>query len=81
MGVDSVTDAVGVDAEQAHQVPPKATNTKDHAEQASPDACEKAEHFRGGGGPTQTLAWAVDVVTKAGTAAIIRINLPTHERA
>ena len=77
IGVDSVIDAVGVDAEHAHSGPATKSNTPDKAKQASPEAREKADHFQAGDGPMQALAWAVEAVAKAGTIAIIGVYPPS----
>lgn len=77
IGVDSVIDAVGVDAEHAHEGPAKKSNTPETAKQASPAAREDADHFQAGDGPMQSLAWAVDAVAKAGTVAIIGVYPPS----
>jgi threonine dehydrogenase-like Zn-dependent dehydrogenase len=76
VGVDSVIDAVGVDAEHAHSGPAKKSNTPEDAKKVSPSARDEGEHFKAGDGPMQSLSWAVDAVAKAGTVAIIGVYPP-----
>jgi threonine dehydrogenase-like Zn-dependent dehydrogenase len=77
IGVDSVIDAVGVDAEHAHAGPASKSSTPEDASEASPDARNDAAHYKAGDGPMQSLAWAVDAVAKAGTVSIIGVYPPS----
>lgn len=77
IGVDSVIDAVGVDAEHAHEGAAKASRSPEDASKASPEARTEGEHYKAGDGPMQSLAWAVEAVAKAGTISIIGVYPPT----
>lgn len=77
IGVDSVIDAVGVDAEHAHSGPAAEHPAPGTAKEASPDARSDAKTWKAGDGPMQALAWAVEMVAKAGTVSIIGVYPPT----
>ncbi|WP_036142664.1 zinc-dependent alcohol dehydrogenase [Luteibacter sp. 9135] len=77
IGVDSVIDAVGVDAEHAHEGAAKASRSPEDASKASPEARTEGEHYKAGDGPMQSLAWAVEAVAKAGTISIVGVYPPT----
>lgn len=77
IGVDSVIDAVGVDAEHAHSGPAARHPAPGKAKDASPDARSDKKTWKAGDGPMQALAWAVDMVAKAGTVSIIGVYPPT----
>lgn len=77
IGVDAVIDAVGVDAEHAHGGPAAQHPAPGNAKDASPDARSDEKSWKAGDGPMQALAWAVDMVAKAGTVSIIGVYPPT----
>lgn len=78
IGVDRVIDAVGVDAQHAHQGPakPSRKEAKRHETERSkvaPKTAEKRGQWVPGDAPDQALNWAVDAVAKAGTISIIGV--------
>lgn len=77
IGVDSVIDAVGVDAEAPHGGPAEASKAAGSAKDASPTAREDGDAWRAGDAPGQALQWAVDAVAKAGTISIIGVYPPS----
>ncbi|MGE7136617.1 zinc-dependent alcohol dehydrogenase [Luteibacter sp. NPDC031894] len=77
IGVDSVIDAVGVDAEHAHGGPAAGNPAPGTAKDASPEAREEGANWKAGDAPMQALAWAVEMVAKAGTVSIIGVYPPT----
>lgn len=76
-GVNVAIDAVGVDAQHAHHGPAakKARGMKAQFQQELEEIAPGAQHgsgsFRPGDGPSQVSFWAVDVLAKGGTLAII----------
>ncbi len=84
IGVDRAIDAVGVDAQHAHQGPaaPKKEQEKQFEEQVetvAPDANPDGEHWVPGDAPSQALDWAVEALCKAGTLSIIGVYPETAE--
>ena len=78
IGVDRVIDAVGVDAQHAHEGPakPSRKEVKRHEAERSkvaPKTAEKRGQWVPGDAPDQALNWAVDAVAKAGTISIIGV--------
>lgn len=79
IGVDRVIDAVGVDANRAHEGP-AAKGSKAHADafdrelrEIAPKANPDGDNWHPGDGPSQVLTWAVECVAKAGTISIIGV--------
>lgn len=78
IGVDRAIDAVGVDAERAHQGPAAAKadaqkkQFEGEVQQIAPERSDSRE-FQPGDAPSQALAWAVEALAKAGTLAIIGV--------
>jgi threonine dehydrogenase-like Zn-dependent dehydrogenase len=79
IGVDRAIDAVGVDANRAHQGP-AAKGSRSHAEEFDRELEEIAKGakpdgdlWRPGDGPSQVLIWAVDALAKAGTLGIVGV--------
>ncbi|TWB65733.1 threonine dehydrogenase-like Zn-dependent dehydrogenase [Nitrospirillum amazonense] len=86
IGVDRVIDAVGVDAEHAHDGP-VASAARDQADQnladvekVAPVRHPKDGNWHPGDAPSQALQWAVEAVAKAGTIAIIGVYPPAMDR-
>jgi threonine dehydrogenase-like Zn-dependent dehydrogenase len=79
-GVDAVIDAVGVDAELA---PSAGADEKKKAarevKQVAPEAKPRGGSWHPGSGPSQVLSWGVEVVSKAGTLAVIGVYPPAAE--
>jgi threonine dehydrogenase-like Zn-dependent dehydrogenase len=81
-GARRVIDAVGVDAQHAHDGPAKPGllgKVADAVEQRliEPAAKTIGKHFIAGDSPNQALNWAVEAVAKGGTIAIIGVYPPT----
>jgi threonine dehydrogenase-like Zn-dependent dehydrogenase len=82
IGVDRVIDAVGVDAVRASSGP--AAKSADQQKQQfdeevgeiAPGRDPASGEWRPGSGPSQVLQWAVQVVAKAGTVAVIGVYPP-----
>lgn len=76
-GVDRVIDAVGVDAEEPHAGPARpgkkerARHQAEHQAIAPEGLAEEGWHQ--GDAPSQALDWAVEMVSKAGTVAVIGV--------
>ena len=84
IGVDRAIDAVGVDAQHAHEGPaaPEAKQEKEFEEQVetvAPEADPDGEHWVPGDAPSQALDWAVEALCKAGTLSIIGVYPPTAQ--
>lgn len=84
IGVDRAIDAVGVDAQHAHEGPaaPKDKAEKEFEEQVetvAPNANPDGEHWVPGDAPSQALDWAVEALCKAGTLSIIGVYPETAE--
>jgi threonine dehydrogenase-like Zn-dependent dehydrogenase len=84
VGVDRVIDAVGVDAECAHEGPAaqqaqqrKAEFDKEVQQVAPQQNVQDGKLWKPGDAPSQVLQWAVQSVAKAGTLAIIGVYPPT----
>ncbi len=83
IGVDRAIDAVGVDAQHAHEGPAgkqAEQQRQDFAEEQrkiEPEAIKEGEHWVAGDGPTQALDWAVESLCKAGQLAIIGVYPPS----
>jgi threonine dehydrogenase-like Zn-dependent dehydrogenase len=77
IGVDAVIDAVGVDAEHAHAGPAAEHPAPGGAKEASSAARTEGPAWKAGDAPMQALAWAVEMVAKAGTVSIIGVYPPT----
>jgi threonine dehydrogenase-like Zn-dependent dehydrogenase len=84
VGVDRVVDAVGVDAECAHEGPaaPQAQQRKaefdKEVQQVAPQQnVRDGKLWKPGDAPSQVLQWAVQSIAKAGTLAIIGVYPPT----
>lgn len=82
IGVDRAIDAVGVDAEHAHNGP-AAEKAKDQQPQferetrdVAPEQNPQGDNWHPGGAPSQALTWAVDGLAKAGTLSIIGVYSP-----
>lgn len=80
IGVDRVIDAVGIDAQHAHEGPAAEKARQEEPqfarqrEETSPDAKPTPDgQWVPGDAPGQVLEWAVEVVAKAGTVAIIGV--------
>jgi threonine dehydrogenase-like Zn-dependent dehydrogenase len=82
IGVDRAIDAVGVDAEHAHEGP-AAQQAQQQAGQFEQELAQIAPQragdgqFQPGDAPSQVLTWAVDALAKAGTLSIIGVYPPT----
>jgi threonine dehydrogenase-like Zn-dependent dehydrogenase len=79
IGVDRVIDAVGVDSEHPH-AGPAAEKAKEQEElfkeevrQVAPEQHPHDGSWIPGDAPSQTLHWAVEAVSKAGTIAIVGV--------
>lgn len=82
IGVDRVIDAVGVDAECAHEGPAKASSDEaekfsKEVDQVAPEQNSKGDLWVPGDAPSQVLQWAVQALAKAGTLSIIGVYPPT----
>ncbi len=72
-GVDTVIDAVGVDAERPHRGPAAGKGDGERS-QAAPEPSPAGDgSWIPGDAPAQVLAWGVDAVAKAGTIAVIGV--------
>jgi threonine dehydrogenase-like Zn-dependent dehydrogenase len=82
IGPDRVIDAVGIDAEKAHEGPAAGrTETPDQQfaaelEEVAPEQGGEGGHFAPGGAPSMALRWAVRSVAKAGAIGIIGVYPP-----
>lgn len=79
IGVDRAIDAVGVDANHAHEGP-AAKESKAMAEQfqqeldaVAPETNPQGDNWHPGDGPSQALTWAVKALAKAGSLSIIGV--------
>ena len=79
IGVDRVIDAVGVDAQHAHEGPAakdaakKEGERKERRKTVAPKSGAKGDQWHPGDAPDQVLDWAVEAVAKAGTVSIIGV--------
>jgi threonine dehydrogenase-like Zn-dependent dehydrogenase len=81
IGVDRAIDAVGVDANRAHEGPakPDRKERKEDEElvkQVAPKTNEDDDNWHPGDAPSQVLTWAVMALAKAGTLSIIGVYPP-----
>jgi threonine dehydrogenase-like Zn-dependent dehydrogenase len=79
IGVDRAIDAVGVDANHAHEGP-AAKEAKQMAEQfqqeleaVAPETNPQGDNWHPGDAPSQALTWAVKALAKAGSLSIIGV--------
>ena len=83
IGVDSVIDAVGVDAECPHHGPAaaQAAEQKEEFEKEvqaiAPHQHPDGENWKPGQAPSQAQQWAVQALAKAGTLSIIGVYPPS----
>lgn len=79
IGVDRAIDAVGVDANHAHEGPAAeqaeqlADQFKQELKQVAPEAQPEGDNWHPGDGPSQALIWAVRGLAKAGTLSVIGV--------
>ncbi|UQA56473.1 zinc-dependent alcohol dehydrogenase [Polyangium aurulentum] len=81
IGVDRAIDAVGVDANRAHEGPAKpdrAERKQDEEEvkQIAPKTNQDGDNWHPGDAPSQALTWAVQALAKAGTLSIVGVYPP-----
>jgi threonine dehydrogenase-like Zn-dependent dehydrogenase len=81
-GARRIIDAVGIDAQHAHDGPAKPGllgKLADAVEQRLVEPAVKTlgHHFVGGDSPNQVLKWAVEAIAKGGTLSIIGVYPPT----
>jgi threonine dehydrogenase-like Zn-dependent dehydrogenase len=81
-GARRIIDAVGVDAQHAHDGPAEPGLIKKVATAVEQRLVEPAvktlgRHFVGGDSPNQVLNWAVEAIAKGGTLSIIGVYPPT----
>jgi threonine dehydrogenase-like Zn-dependent dehydrogenase len=82
IGVDRVIDAVGVDAQTAHEGPAAKRNAQENAElkrqlkEIAPEAKAGNGHWVPGDAPSQALSWCVEALAKAGTLSVIGVYPP-----
>lgn len=82
IGVDRVIDAVGVDAEHAHQGPAaqqaqqQREQHQQELRQVAPETNPQGKNWHPGDAPSQALEWATQAVAKAGTIGIIGVYPP-----
>lgn len=85
IGVDRAIDAVGVDANHAHQGPAAEEARKleklfrQELEEIAPESNPQGDNWHPGDAPSQTFFWAVDALCKAGTLAIIGVYPETMQ--
>ncbi len=84
IGVDRAIDAVGVDAQHAHEGPakPEEKELKEFAkevETVAPKINPDGDNWIPGDAPSQSLQWAVEGLCKAGTLSIIGVYPPAAE--
>lgn len=84
IGVDRTIDAVGVDANTAHQGPASRATKRDEQEeherevkQVAPQQHAVGDNWHPGDAPSQALTWAVEALAKAGTLSIIGVYPPS----
>jgi threonine dehydrogenase-like Zn-dependent dehydrogenase len=82
IGVDRAIDAVGVDANHAHEgkagarMRPWKKQFKQEVQEIAPDAHPDGDNWHPGDGPSQVHMWSVDALAKAGTLSIIGFYPP-----
>jgi len=84
-GARRIIDAVGIDAQHAHDGPATPGlfgKLADAVEQRLVEPVVKTlgRHFVGGDSPNQVLKWAVEAIAKGGTLSIIGVYPPTDTR-
>ena len=84
IGVDRAIDAVGVDAQHAHEGPavPDEKELKEFAREVETNAPKinpNGDNWIPGDAPSQSLQWAVEGLCKAGTLSIIGVYPETAE--
>jgi threonine dehydrogenase-like Zn-dependent dehydrogenase len=83
IGVDRVIDAVGVDAECPHHGPAADAARQQQAQfqqevqQVAPQQHPHGDNWHPGQAPSQAQQWAINVLAKAGTLAIIGVYPPS----
>ncbi len=81
VGVDRAIDAVGVDAQHAHEGPGSSRDSSRQGEadrkSAAPQANTRGQQWVAGDAPAQALEWAVEALCKAGQLSIIGVYPPT----
>lgn len=83
IGADRAIDAVGVDAQHAHEGPAAAEAARRRSEfaaeqkQIEPEAITEGDQWAAGDAPSQALEWAVEALCKAGQLSIIGVYPPT----
>jgi threonine dehydrogenase-like Zn-dependent dehydrogenase len=80
IGVDSVIDAVGIDAVHPENDEDNADAYRGEVAEIAPDANPRDGNWEPGNGPSQVLRWGVEAVAKAGTLAIIGVYAPPMDR-
>lgn len=74
IGCDRVIDAVGVDAEAAHDASKaKKAQFAKEVDEVAPKQNPDGDLWQPGSGPSQALEWGVELVAKAGTIGIIGV--------
>lgn len=74
IGVDRAIDAVGIDAEHAHDCSKEQLKLfKQEVAQIAPKTNPDGDNWKPGDAPSQVLQWAVEALAKAGTLAIIGV--------
>lgn len=77
-GVDAVIDAVGVDASGRPDASrEEKKQAKQELRQVAPEQKPKGGNWHPGDAPSQALSWGVEIVSKAGTLAVIGVYPPT----
>jgi threonine dehydrogenase-like Zn-dependent dehydrogenase len=85
IGVDRAIDAVGVDAQHAHQGPAakqarqQSDRIQKQQKEVTPRANRNGNQWVAGDAPAQALNWAVEALCKAGELAVIGVYPPTDE--
>lgn len=74
IGVDRAIDAVGIDADHAHDCSKEQIRLfKQEVAQIAPRTNPDGANWKPGDAPSQALQWAVEALAKAGTLAIIGV--------
>jgi threonine dehydrogenase-like Zn-dependent dehydrogenase len=82
IGVDRAIDAVGVDANHAHdgraalRAGPLVAQFAREVEEVAPDTNPDGDNWHPGDGPSQVATWAVEALAKAGTLSVIGVYPP-----
>lgn len=85
IGVDRAIDAVGVDANCAHEGPAakqalkQAEQFKQEVSRVAPQQNPQDGNWHPGDAPSQVLHWAVEALAKAGTLSIVGVYPPQAE--